>query len=438
MTTVQERRGRGPRAAAQPGAPPRPRRARLGPLDLAAAHQHAHRAAAAAAARRRRGARVAVPAAQHRPGRRRAVLPRPPAARAVARPRQPLRRLLLAVVLGDLPAAVRQPGRLRAAPLQACTWPTCAPRRRARPRAWPGCPSTAPSRSRPPPRRCWPPPAPCCGRRRYRTRGAPRGVRGRASAGELRETGNLVFHLSLVGVLVAVGVGGLLGVPRAGGRPRRGRCSPTPRRPTTRWDPGALVDADDLPPFSFVLDALHVRFDDDSTGNQFGAPRSFSADVSVTDAPGDAARRAGGPGQRAAARRRRDGLPGRQRLRPGGDRHRRRRERRLRPAHAVPRPGRQLHLHRRGQGPRRDHRRRSACRGCCCPPLADPADSVPVSVFPDARNPELLLNAYTGDLGLDDGVPAERLRARHVEDDEAAWTPTGRRCASALRPRRDR
>jgi cytochrome c biogenesis protein len=53
---------------------------------------------------------------------------------------------------------------------------------------------------------------------------------------------------------------------------------------------GTRVNTGDLPPFSFTLDRLTVGFETSSTG-QFGAPRQFTAAVTVRDSPTSAPRR---------------------------------------------------------------------------------------------------------------------------------------------------
>src|SRR6478609_9136226 len=86
---------------------------------LAAADEHAHRAVPAAAACHRGGARLDLAATQHRrrPGRR---LPgAAPEPGSLAGPVRLLRRLLLALVRRDLPAAVHLAGRLCGAALTA-------------------------------------------------------------------------------------------------------------------------------------------------------------------------------------------------------------------------------------------------------------------------------------------------------------------------------
>jgi cytochrome c biogenesis protein len=95
-----------------------------------------------------------------------------------------------------------------------------------------------------------------------------------AESGHLREFGNLVFHLAVVGVLVGVAVGSLFGY--------RGSAIVTEgddfSNVLTQYDDfasGALFDREALPPFAFHLDAVDARFQ--LTGPQRGAPRSFAA-----------------------------------------------------------------------------------------------------------------------------------------------------------------
>jgi len=95
-----------------------------------------------------------------------------------------------------------------------------------------------------------------------------------AETGQLRELGNLVFHVAVVGVLVGVAVGGLFGY--------RGSAMVTEgddfSNVLTQYDDfasGALFKPDDLPPFAFHLAAVDARFQ--LTGPQRGAPRYFGA-----------------------------------------------------------------------------------------------------------------------------------------------------------------
>jgi cytochrome c biogenesis protein len=103
-----------------------------------------------------------------------------------------------------------------------------------------------------------------------------------AEKGYLRETGNLVFHLSLLLILVGVAVGGLLGW-KGNVIVREGRGFANTLTQYDAWGGGRFVDPADLPPFSFALDDFEVEFE--RVGSQAGAPRSFAADVTYRDAP---------------------------------------------------------------------------------------------------------------------------------------------------------
>ncbi|HUQ00103.1 MAG TPA: cytochrome c biogenesis protein ResB [Aeromicrobium sp.] len=95
-----------------------------------------------------------------------------------------------------------------------------------------------------------------------------------AESRQLRELGNLLFHLAVVGVLVGVAVGSLLGY--------RGSAVVTEgddfSNVLTQYDDfasGALFKPESLPPFTFHLAAVDARFQ--LTGPQRGAPRYFAA-----------------------------------------------------------------------------------------------------------------------------------------------------------------
>jgi cytochrome c biogenesis protein len=102
-------------------------------------------------------------------------------------------------------------------------------------------------------------------------------------AGHLQETGNLVFHLAVVVVLVAVAVGSLFGyratvlVPEGSGFANS----------VIQYDglsSGALFDARDLPPFSLEVDAFEMEFVE--AGTQLGTPDQFEATVRFIPEPG--------------------------------------------------------------------------------------------------------------------------------------------------------
>ncbi|MDD9348964.1 cytochrome c biogenesis protein ResB [Mumia sp.] len=106
----------------------------------------------------------------------------------------------------------------------------------------------------------------------------------RAETGYLRELGNLVFHVSLVVVLVGVASMSLLGY-RGNAIVTEGSGFSNTLTQFDEFTSGGLFDTDDLPPFSLTLDDFDATFETD--GPQRGAPRDFVATGTVTDRPGD-------------------------------------------------------------------------------------------------------------------------------------------------------
>lgn len=218
--------------------------------------------------------------------------------------------------------------------------------------------------------------------------------------GYLRETGNLVFHAALLVVLVGVAVGGLYGF-KGGVIVIEGHGFANTLTQYDEFQPGARYDPADLPPFSLTVADFSVRFQTD--GPQRGSPRSFDADVTYTAEPG-------APAQRAN----------------------------LRVNHPLALDGVSVHLIGHGYAPDitvRDGEGRVVFsgpvtflpqdssftsygvvkvpdaspeqlgfEGFFLPTLAFDEQAGPMSAFPDALNPALVLLAYRGDLGLDDGA----------------------------------
>ncbi len=245
-------------------------------------------------------------------------------------------------------------------------------------------------------------------RRRYRVAdgggagGALGGASVTAQRGELRETGNLLFHLALVGVLVAVAVGGLVGYRGQAVVPQ-GKAFANSLTSYDSFDAGPLFDPTELPPFRFRLDWLTATFEEEASGNQFAAPRDFEAGLAVTDEPG--------------AQERAERLRVNEPLRAGGA---------------------SVYLAGNGYAPRVTVRDATgavafsdqvpflpqdafyASSGVVKVPDAAGTqiglvgnlyptywidEQGPRSIFPDARDPVLLFTAFTGDLGIDDGAP---------------------------------
>ena len=119
-------------------------------------------------------------------------------------------------------------------------------------------------------------------RRRYRTeRYATRtGDSVSAERGYLRETGNLVFHVSLMGVLAAVAIGGSIGY--TGQRIVAEQHAFT--NVLSGYDsfyPGRIFEESMLAPFSLRLDEFLVDFEADNV-HAFGAAHKFRAHLTVT------------------------------------------------------------------------------------------------------------------------------------------------------------
>jgi cytochrome c biogenesis protein len=126
-------------------------------------------------------------------------------------------------------------------------------------------------------------------RRRFRVADdpSPDGPGGSVAAerGYLAETGNLVFHLALLCLLIAVAAGSLYGYSGQAIVVEGEQFADTLPRYDS-FSAGPQVDTGNLPPFWFRLDRMHVSFEESAVGAQFGAPRSFSGDLTVKDSPG--------------------------------------------------------------------------------------------------------------------------------------------------------
>jgi cytochrome c biogenesis protein len=107
-----------------------------------------------------------------------------------------------------------------------------------------------------------------------------------AEKGYLKETGNLVFHLALIFVIVGVAVGHLFGwkgdviVPV-------GKTFANSLIQYDTFSPGPWVDPSSLSPFRLKVDKLDATFEENVTGRgQFGQPRDFTAHVTTVAEPG--------------------------------------------------------------------------------------------------------------------------------------------------------
>nr|WP_257956958.1 cytochrome c biogenesis protein ResB [Nocardioides sp. B-3] len=132
-----------------------------------------------------------------------------------------------------------------------------------------------------------------------------------AEKGYLREAGNLVFHLSVLVVLVGFAVGGLYGY-KGGVIVIEGKGFSNDLTQYDDFVPGSLFKGEDLEPFSFTV--KDFRVDWLTEGPRAGMARKF---VSTLDYRGDARLRGQGvrpEGQPPADHRQHRGVPDRSRV----------------------------------------------------------------------------------------------------------------------------
>ncbi|WP_378144901.1 cytochrome c biogenesis protein ResB [Cnuibacter sp. UC19_7] len=107
-----------------------------------------------------------------------------------------------------------------------------------------------------------------------------------AERGYLRETGNLVFHASLVGVLAAVAVGGSLGY--SGQRVLvEGQTFVNTLLAYDSFNPGRFFSEGELDPYTLTLDSFDATYETESI-RAFGQPLDYSAHVSTSEGGNDA------------------------------------------------------------------------------------------------------------------------------------------------------
>ena len=124
------------------------------------------------------------------------------------------------------------------------------------------------------------------GGQRFRLRRSPAGSDGHwvsAEKGYLREVGNLVFHLSLLGVLLSIAAGGLFGY-KADELLSEGQSFSDTLPALAEFHPGRLVSASDLAPFSLTLNKFTASYV--QSGKSLGQPSNFNANVTYTSSPG--------------------------------------------------------------------------------------------------------------------------------------------------------
>ncbi len=123
-------------------------------------------------------------------------------------------------------------------------------------------------------------------RRRYRVAAHADAVS--AEKGYLREAGNLLFHLSVLVVLVGFGYGQLFGY-KGGVITIVGEGFSNTLSQYDDFAPGRMFGADDLEPLSLDVDDFSVRWL--TGGPQAGQPESFDATITYRTAPGAAPQR---------------------------------------------------------------------------------------------------------------------------------------------------
>jgi cytochrome c biogenesis protein len=104
-----------------------------------------------------------------------------------------------------------------------------------------------------------------------------------AEKGYLREVGNLLFHLSLLGVVLSIAAGGLFGY-KADKLLVEGQSFANTTSALDEFHPGRLVSGSDLAPFSLTLNKFTANYI--QSGESRGQPSNFDADVTYTGSPG--------------------------------------------------------------------------------------------------------------------------------------------------------
>jgi cytochrome c biogenesis protein len=118
------------------------------------------------------------------------------------------------------------------------------------------------------------------GKRRYRLRDGDDAIS--AERGHLREAGNLLFHLSVLVVLVGFAMGGLFGY-KGGVILVVGNGFSNNLTQYDDFVPGSLFRAEDMEPFSFDIEDFSVDWL--TSGPRAGMARAFDAQLSYRESP---------------------------------------------------------------------------------------------------------------------------------------------------------
>ncbi|RBP63166.1 cytochrome c biogenesis protein [Brevibacterium sanguinis] len=223
-----------------------------------------------------------------------------------------------------------------------------------------------------------------------------------AERGYLRETGNLVFHISLLVATLAMAIGSLFGYQ--GQRILiEGDTFTNSLVAYDSFEPGSYYDPDNLPDFRLTLDRFTSSFDDTSPGSQFGQPRTFEAAVTTTvDGRSQAHTlkvnepvRVGGTGIYLTG----NGYAPEITVRDATGKV----------VHSGPQvfvPGGDAGYTSEGVIKVPDAAgTQMGFVGVFLPTATQNAEGELISSFAELRNPYLVMSGYTGDLGLDSGVP---------------------------------
>ncbi len=108
-----------------------------------------------------------------------------------------------------------------------------------------------------------------------------------AEKGYLREAGNLLFHLALLGVLVSVAIGGIFGY-KTDKVLVAGQSFADTASSLDEIHLGRLVTDSDLAPFTMSLKSFEATYY--TSGSDEGEPQSYDAYVNYTASPGSASR----------------------------------------------------------------------------------------------------------------------------------------------------
>jgi cytochrome c biogenesis protein len=105
-----------------------------------------------------------------------------------------------------------------------------------------------------------------------------------AERGYLRETGNLLFHVSLVVLLAGIALGGLLGF-RGSVLVVEGKSFSSTGALYDDLKPGRRFSPEDLVPFGLTLDDFRAVYDDSGRALSFAADIAWTPDAGDPDAP---------------------------------------------------------------------------------------------------------------------------------------------------------